>query len=122
MSTIIYRFKTYRIDCNHSKRSIVQGRLLGVEEELYKEFVLLVVRGVCTHLAKGVLSSDVQVLVLGVSKSGKKNLKRIAWGLDVGNKDRTRINLLCLRLLYFLRFNFLLCKFISLTLISLFEC
>jgi len=41
---------------------------------------------------------------LGVSKSGKENLKRIAWGLDVGHKDRTRINLLSLRLHYFLNF------------------
>ena len=49
-------------------------------------------------MAKGVLSSGVQVLFLGVSKSGKENLKRIAWGLDVGHKDRTRINLLSLRL------------------------
>jgi len=51
-------------------------------------------------LTKVVLSSGVQVLVLGVSKSGKENLKRIAWG-DVGHKDRTRINLLSLRLHFF---------------------
>ena len=42
-------------------------------------------------MAKGVLSSGVQVLILGASKSGKENLKRIAWGLDVSHKDRTRI-------------------------------
>ena len=39
-----------------------------------------------------------KVLVVGVPKSGKENLKRFAWGLDVGHKDRTRINLLSLRL------------------------
>jgi len=38
----------------------------------------------------------------------KENLKRVAWGLDVGQEDRTRINLLCLRLLSFLRFISLL--------------
>ena len=52
-----------------------------------------------------------KVSVLGVSKSGKENLKRIAWGLDVGHKDRTRINLLSLRLhfseFYLVNFYFL---------------
>ena len=55
-------------------------------------------------MVKYILSSGVQVLVLGVSKSGKEYLKRFAWGLDVGHKDRTRINLLSLRLLNFYKF------------------
>jgi len=62
-------------------------------------------------LAKGILSSGVQVLVLGVSKSGMENLKQIAWGLDVVHKDRTRINLLSLHLnfseFYLVNFYFL---------------
>ena len=61
-------------------------------------------------MVKGVLSSSVQVLVLGVSKSGENNLKRISWGLDVGHKDRTRLNLLSLHLLFF---EFYLLIFIS---------
>ena len=60
----------------------------------------------CAHLAKGVCQVVYKVLVVGVHKSGKENLKRFAWGLDVGHKDRTRINLVCLRL-SFLRFVFL---------------
>ena len=44
-----------------------------------------------------------KVLVLGVQNKDKKNLKRVAWGLDVGHEDRTKMNLLCLRL-HFLRF------------------
>ena len=46
-----------------------------------------------------------KVLILGVQNQRlKENLKRVAWGLDVCQEDRTRINLLCLRLLSFLRF------------------
>ena len=98
------QIKAYRINCNHSKRSIVQGRLLGVEEKLYKVFVLLVVRGVVHIWQRSFCQVVYKVLVLGVSKSGKENLKRIAWGLDVGHKDRTNINILSLRLHYFLSF------------------
>ena len=100
---ITYRFKAYKIICNHSKRSIVQERLLGVEEKLYKVFVFLVVRGVVHNWQRVFCQVVYKVLFLGVSKSGKKNFKRIAWGLDVGHKDRTRINLLSLRL-HFLSF------------------
>ena len=43
---------------------------------------------------KGDLSSGVHVvLILGCKVKLKENLKRVAWGLDVGHKDRTRINL-----------------------------
>jgi len=63
----------------------------------------------CTHLAKGICQVVFKVLILGVqSQRIKENLKRVAWGLDVGHEDRTRINLSYLRLFYFLIFNFLL--------------
>jgi len=43
-----------------------------------------------------------KVLILGVqSQRIKENLKRVAWGLDVGHENRTRINHSCLRLLNF---------------------
>ena len=82
--------KAYRIDCNHSKRSIVQERLLGVEEKLYKVLSSWCKRS-CTHLAKGVLSSGVRCWFWVYPNQEKENLKRIVWGLDVGHEDRTRI-------------------------------
>ena len=60
-----------------------------------------------------------KVLILGVQNQRlKENLKRVAWGLDVGREDRTRINLLCLRLIYFLKF-ISFCAILYLTLIIL---
>ena len=59
-------FKTYRIFCNHSKRRVVQEYLLGVE----KSCCLLVVEKSCTNLAKVVLSSGVQGVDFGCTKSG----------------------------------------------------
>ena len=57
----------------------------------------------CTHLVKGICQVVCKVLILGVqSQRIKENFKRVAWGLDVGHDDRTRINHLCLRLLSFL--------------------
>ena len=51
---------------------------------------------------KGDLSSGVHGCDFGCTKSRiKENIKRVAWGLDVGHKDRTRINHLYLRLLSF---------------------
>ena len=48
---------------------------------------------------KGDLSSGVHGVDFECTKSRiKENLKRVAWGLDVGHEDRTRINLSCLRL------------------------
>ena len=48
---------------------------------------------------------------MGAQNQGKKNLKRVTWGLNVGHKDRTRINLLSLRLhfseFYLVNFYFL---------------
>ena len=78
-----------------------------MEEKLYKVLSSWCKRS-CTHLTKGVLSIGVQVLVLGVSKSGKENLKLISWGQDVGHKDRIKINLLSLCLHFFL---VLFCEF-----------
>ena len=60
------------------------------------EFVLLVEEKVYTF-GKGDLSSGVHGCDFGCTKSMiKENLKRVAWGLDVGHEDRTRINLSCL--------------------------
>ena len=65
-----------------------------------------------------------KVLILGVqSQRIKENLKREAWGLDVGHKDRNRINLSCLRLLNFSVIYFLYLQVLNcLTLIFLCEC
>ena len=97
---ITYRFKAYRIVCNHSKRSIVQERLLCVEEKLYKVLSSWCKRS-CTYLANGVLSSGVQVLFWVYSNQEKENLKRVAWGLDVGHKNRTRIKSLMFAFAFF---------------------
>ena len=118
---ITYRFKAYRINCNHSKRSIVQERL-RVEDRLYKVLCLLGCKKSCIHLAKGFVKWYTRCLFWMYKIKDKENLKRVAWGLDVGQEDRTRINLLCLRLLSFLRFISLLVSSLYLTLISLFEC
>ena len=48
-------------------------------------------------------------LILGVKNQDKKNLKRVAWVLDVGHEDRTRIKSLVFAFAYFLRF--ILCIF-----------
>ena len=63
------------------------------------------------------LSSGVQDVDFGYTKSMiKENLKRVAWGLDVGHEDRTRINHSCLRLLNFsvICFSLFASTFISL--------
>ena len=72
-----------------------------VEAVVQGEGILLVEEKVYTF-GKGGLSSGVHVCDFGCTKSSiKKNLKRVAWGLDVGHEDRTRINLSCLRLCIF---------------------
>ena len=45
----------------------------------------------CTHLTKGVLSSGVQVLVLGVSTSGKGKSQAGCLGTGRRSQERTRI-------------------------------
>ena len=63
--------------------------VLFVEEKVYT-------------FGKGDLSNGVHVCDFGCTKSRiKKNLKRVAWGLNVGHEDRTRIYLSCLRLSIF---------------------
>ena len=63
---------------------------------------LLGVKKSCTVLTKGVLSSDVQKLILRVYQNkDKKNLKRVAWGLDVGHKDQTMIKSLVFTFAFF---------------------
>ena len=49
---------------------------------------------------------------MGVQNQDKKNLKRVAWGLDVGHEDRTRIKSLVFAFVFFLRF--ILCIFLFL--------
>ena len=41
----------------------------------------------------------------------KENLKRVAWGLDVGHEDRIRIKSLVFAFAYFLRFIFFLASY-----------
>ena len=54
-----------------------------------------------------------KVLILGVENQRlKENLKRVAWGLDVGQEDRTRINHLCLHLIYFCDLIFFYASFL----------
>ena len=80
-----------------------------VEEKLYKVFCLLGCKKSCIHLAKEICQVVYKVLILGVQNQKlKENLTWVAWGLDVGQEDRTRINLLCLHFLSFLRFISLL--------------
>ena len=97
-------------------QSIVQGRLLGVEEKLYKVFVFLVVRGI-VHIWRRVFCQVVyKVLVLGVSKSGKKNLKRIAWGTGCRsqglNQDKSLIFAFAFSKFYLVNFLFPASSFI----------
>ena len=55
-------------------------------------------------------------LILGVQNQDKENLKRVAWGLDVGHEDRTRIKSLVFEFVYFLRFISFLVSYFYLTL------
>ena len=68
-------------------------------------------------IVKGCLSSGVQGVGFACIKSRiKKNLKRVAWGLDVGQEDRTRIKSLIFVFVFF-EIYFLSCKLFYLTLI-----
>ena len=40
-------------------------------------------------------------MILGVHDQDKENLKRVAWGLDVGHEDRTRIKSLVFAFAFF---------------------
>ena len=70
--------KAYRLFCNHSKRRIVQEHLLGVKEKLYKVLLSSWCKKSCTHLAKVILSSDVQGVNFGCTKS---RIRKISSGL-----------------------------------------
>ena len=83
-------FKAYKIFCNYSKRRIVQGYLLGVEKRCTRNCLLGVEKS-CTNLIKIVCQLVYKERILGVQNQDKENLKRVAWGLDVGHEDRTRI-------------------------------
>ena len=63
-------------------------------------------------MGKVVLSSGVQGVNFRVYQNqDKKSLKRVAWGLDVGQEDRTRIKSLVFVFAYFLRFIFFLASY-----------
>ena len=46
-------------------------------------------------------------LILGVQSQDKKNFKRVTWGLDVGQENRTRIKSLVFAFALFLSFYFI---------------
>ena len=71
---------------------------------MYKCCCLLGVEKSCTNLAKIILSSGVQGVDFGCTNQDKENLKRVAWGLDEGQEDRTRIKSLVFAFDHFLRF------------------
>ena len=86
------RFKAYKIHCNHSKRRVVQEYLLGIEKNLYK-LLSSWCREVCTDLAKVILSSSVEGVDFGCTKSGQENSQagclgtgRRSWG---PNQDKS---------------------------------
>ena len=87
-----------------------------------QENCLLSVEKSCTDLAKVVLSSGVQGVDFGCTKSRIRKISSgVAWRLDVGQEDRTRIKSLVFAFI-FSEIYFLSWKSIYLTLISLFEC
>ena len=85
LATTIYRLKAYRIQCIHSKICY----LLNEEKS-------------CTNLTKVVCQVVYKELILGVYQNQEKeNLKRVAWRLDVGHKDRIRIKSLVFAFAFF---------------------
>ena len=96
-------FKAYRIFCNYSKRRIVQDYLLAVVlRRGVQENCLLSIEKSYTDLAKVILSSGVQVVDFGCTKSRIQKISSgVAWGLDVGQEDRTRIKSLVFAFAFF---------------------
>ena len=83
-----------------TRRPLYTGRLLGWRSSCTKVKGFSWWKRRCIHLEKGILQVVYMLYWFWVARSRiKENLKRVAWGLDVGHKDRTRINLVCLRLL-----------------------
>ena len=100
-------FKAYRILCNHSKRRVVQECLLGVEKSCTSCCLLGVEKSL--QIWQRVFCQVVyKKLILTIQNQDKKNLKRVAWGLDVGHEDRTRIKSLFASFLRFIPSIFLL--------------
>ena len=101
---------------NHLQVSRLIGYFVITQREvLYKVIFLVLRRGVqencllgaeksCTDLVKIVCQVVYKELILGVQNRDKENLKRVAWGLDEGQEDRTRIKSLMFAFAYFLRF------------------
>ena len=69
--------KAYRLFCNHSKRSVVQGYLLGVEKRCTKKLSSWC-REELYGFGKGCLSSIVQGVGFGCTKS---RIRKISSGL-----------------------------------------
>ena len=86
-----------------TQRERIVQESFWVEEKLNKVLLSSRCKKSCTDLTKGICQVVYKELILGVQNQRlKKNLKPVAWGLDVGQEDRTKINYLCLRLIYFL--------------------
>ena len=86
-----------------TQRGALYKSVFGLKRVCTRCYGLLGCKKSCTHLTKEICQVVCKVLILGVqSQRIKENLKCVAWGLDVGHGDRTRINHLCLPLLYFL--------------------
>ena len=102
----------YRKVCNHSKEALYKS-VFRLKTVCTRCCGLLGCMKSCTHLAKGICQVVCKELILGVqSQRIKENLKRVAWGLDVGHEDRTRINHSCLRLFNFSVIYFPYCKYV----------
>jgi len=100
--------KAYRILCNHSKRKIVQECLLGVEEKLYKVLLFSWCKKSGTHLAKVVLSSGVQGVDFGCTKSRiKENLKRGYLGNGCRSRGQNQDKISCVCIIFWDLFSFL---------------
>ena len=93
--------KAYKIFCNHSLRSIVQGYLLGVDKRCTRKFSSWC-REELYRFGKGYFVKWCTRSWFWVYKiKNKENLKRVAWGLDVGHKDRSRIKSLMFAFVFF---------------------
>ena len=90
-------FKAYRIFCNYSKRRIVQGYLLGVEKRC--------TRKLSSWYTEELYGFDKGCFVKWCTRSWFwDNLKRVAWGLDIGQEDRISIKSLVFAFALFLSF------------------
>ena len=96
-----------------TQRGALYKSVFGLKRLCTRCLVFLVVRRV-VHIWQRDLSSGLQGVDFGCTKSKVKGKSQgVAWGLDVGHEDRTRINLSCLRLLNFSEILFFfMCKYV----------